>query len=93
MNKEEIYDEQISPLMRRIIEVCKEHGIAMMADFAIPTEEDEGLRCTTLLPDQTGENDPLHRDCNAHIRRGGRAAPMMLTTEHGDGSKTFTAII
>lgn len=93
MNKEEIYDEQISPLMRRIIEVCKEHGIAMMADFAIPTEEDEGLRCTTLLPDQTGENDPLHRDCNAHISRGGRATPMMLTTEHGDGSKTFTAII
>lgn len=93
MNKEEIYDEKISPLMRRIIEICKEHGIAMMADYAIPTEEDDGLRCTTLLPDETGENDPLHRHCNAYIRRGGCAAPMTITTDNGDGSKTVTAII
>lgn len=93
MNKEEIYDSQISPLMKQIIQICKDNGIAMMADFAIPTEEDDGLRCTTLIPDQTGENDPLQRDCYAHIRRGGRPAPMMMTTEHGDGTKTMTAFI
>ena len=33
MNKEEIYDEQISPLMQKIISVCREHGIAMIASF------------------------------------------------------------
>lgn len=93
MNKEQIYDDQISPLMRQIIQICKDNGIAMMADFAIPTDEDDGLRCTSLLPDETGENDPLHRDCNAHIRRGGRSASMMLTTDHGDGTKTVTAFI
>ena len=93
MNKEEIYDSQIHPLMAQIIAICKVHGIAMMADFAIPTEADEGLRCTTLLPDEAGNNDQLHLDCNAHIRRGGRPAPMMITTESGDGRKTMTAVI
>ena len=31
MNKEEIYDSQISPLMQQVIAISKEHGIAMMA--------------------------------------------------------------
>ena len=35
MNKEQAYDEQISPLMQQIIEVCKEKGIAMIASFDI----------------------------------------------------------
>lgn len=93
MNKEQVYDEQISPLMVQIIAVCKEHGIAMVADFKIPNDEDPNLHCSTLLPDETGENEPTHRDAFNHIRRNGRAAPMMITTEHGDGSKTVTAVI
>lgn len=30
---EKIYDEQISPLMQQIIEICKNHDIPMFADF------------------------------------------------------------
>jgi hypothetical protein len=33
MSKEQIYDEQISPLMQQIIEICKEHEIPVFADF------------------------------------------------------------
>jgi hypothetical protein len=31
--KEDIYDEQISPLMTKIIAICKEHQIPMVAQF------------------------------------------------------------
>lgn len=100
MNKEEIYDSQISPLMKRIVAISKEHGIAMMASFAIghddggPNGEDAtNLICNTLLPDESNEHNPLFVAANTHIRRRGRPAPMMLTTEHGDGTKTMTAFI
>ncbi len=35
MNKEQVYDDQISPLMLQIIDICKAKGIAMMASFDI----------------------------------------------------------
>lgn len=57
MNKEEIYDDQISPLMQNIIGICREHGIAMIASFNIahdgegPNGEDcSRLTCTSHLP-------------------------------------------
>ena len=33
-NLESIYDEKISPLMRQIIDICKEHNMPMVASFA-----------------------------------------------------------
>ena len=53
--KEEVYDEEISPLMVEIIRITKEHGIAMLASFSIPTEEHPHLLCTTHLPDDSGK--------------------------------------
>lgn len=100
MNKEQVYDDQISPLMLQIIGICKDQGIAMMASFDIghegegPNGEDcSGLVCSSLLPDGDGEPNPVFMQANALIRRERRSAPMMITTEHGDGSKTMTAII
>lgn len=52
MNKEEIYDEQIHPLMNQIIAICKKNGIAMVASFDIPTEAEPGLSCTTSFGDE-----------------------------------------
>lgn len=60
LNKEQIYDAEIFPLMAQIVEIAKTHGIAMIASFAIPTPEDDGLACSTLLPDGEGENPPSH---------------------------------
>ncbi len=45
MSKESIYDERINPLMAQIIEICKEHKIAMLADFML----DDDLKCTSAL--------------------------------------------
>lgn len=53
-NKEAVYDAEINPLMAQIIAICQEHGIAMLASFAIPTPESDSLRCTSALPDESG---------------------------------------
>jgi hypothetical protein len=55
MNKEQIYDAQISPLMTQIITICKAGGISMLAHFDISHDADLGLGCTTSLPDETGK--------------------------------------
>lgn len=100
MNKENIYDSQVSPLMQQVIAICKDNGIAMMASFDIahdgegPNGEDcSALTCNTLLPDGEGKNNPLFVHANDHIRRRGRPAPMMLTTSRSDGGKTAIAIL
>jgi hypothetical protein len=54
-NKEQVYDSEINPLMAEIIKVCKKNGIAMIAHFALPTDDDPDLRCTTKLPDGEGK--------------------------------------
>jgi hypothetical protein len=56
VTKEQIYDKQVNPLMAKIIAVCQEHKIAMLASFAIPSDDDADLRCTSALLD--GKYDP-----------------------------------
>ncbi len=88
--KEEIYDEQINPLMAQIIAICQEHKIAMLADFAVPNNEDNGLQCTTaLLGDET--NPPATMLQAFELLRPD-AKPLMLKLQHADGSVTMTAI-
>jgi hypothetical protein len=100
MNKEEIYDSQISPLMQQIIAITREHGIAMIASFDIahdgegPNGEDcSALLCTTHLPDGDDECNERFSRAAALLQRSGGTASMMITTTHGDGSKTLTAVI
>ncbi len=57
--REEAYDEHISPLMTKIIALCKEHDIPVLASFDIQCDDDEGLMCTpAILP-------PHAQDCLA----------------------------
>lgn len=56
MNKEQVYDEKISPLMAQILDIAQEANIAMFATFAIPTEEDPELAVSSCTPDETGDN-------------------------------------
>ena len=101
MNKEEIYDNQISPLMQQIISVCQSNGIAMIASFNIahdgegPNGEDcSSLTCTSHLPDGDEIFDERFNKCAGVIQRGvHHFAAMNITTQHADGSKTRTAVI
>lgn len=91
-NKEQVYDEEISPLMLEIVAICKAHGIAMLANFFIPTLENESLQVLTNLPDETGNVPDIHAAAVRMIMPSS-PEPIMLTTEHSDGSVTMTAII
>lgn len=52
-NREAIYDEHISPLMTKIIALCKAHDIPMLASFDLDDNRDDperrGLACTTMI--------------------------------------------
>jgi hypothetical protein len=74
-NKEQIYDAQINPLMDAIITICKEHKIAMVATFHIPTEEDADLHCTSILAtEQYHPSDALERARKAIFHKESFAA-------------------
>lgn len=49
MNKEQVYDSEISPLMAKILEICKREKIAMVAQFSTPNDDDPDLLCTSAL--------------------------------------------
>lgn len=90
MNKEQIYDEKLAPLMTQVIDLCREHKIAMLATFCIPNDEDSTLSCTTHLPDETGAL-PAHIKAAAQIIR---PRAMMLTTKNTAGEVTsMTAVL
>lgn len=54
-NKNEIYDKHIEPLVKQLVEQCKEHGVAMVARFDISTEEQPGLGAISMTPDGNGD--------------------------------------
>jgi len=100
MNKEEIYDEQISPLMKQVIDIARENGIAMLASFAIghedggPDGEDAtNLTVTTHLPDGDELCDERFSKSLSVIQKRNHGPAMHITTTQADGSKTMTAII
>ena len=55
---EQVYDEQIAPLMKQIVAICKEHQIPMVAKFQYAHDAENGPAfCTTALPlDRACEN-------------------------------------
>ena len=89
MNKEEVYDELISPLMTKIIDICKEHGVAMIANFAIPVDCDDDLQVTTRLFDGNDQYPDNHAAASMALRIPCSSAMITVTKE--DGSKEITA--
>ena len=92
MTKENIYDEQVNPLMAEIIAICKENSIAMIFSAHIPNEEDPDLACTTHLGGDDGECYPAFVEA-FHALHARSASVVHTKTLNGDGSATMTAYI
>lgn len=90
MTKEQIYDEQISPLMQQIIAICNEHKIANVCTFSLDIES--GLLATTCNTSDEVEPPDEFREC-VKLLFPQRRSPLMVTVDHGDGSKTISAIL
>jgi hypothetical protein len=73
-DKEIIYDENIAPLMSKIISICKENDINMVASFQLQSENEtdngEHFLCTTLLPNKKDHYPEQYSNfCNDIYRR------------------------
>lgn len=105
MTKEQIYDEQINPLMTQVIAICKENGIGLFLTACIPTEEDPHLMCSTCLPSNAADLSKPSTDLAGdaiieqlrqmvYSQRESKSSPVVhVTTKNPDGSATMTAII
>jgi hypothetical protein len=55
VTKEQVYDEQINPLMAQIIKICDEHNIPFVFSAQLTTDEEDedgAMLCTSCnLPD------------------------------------------
>ncbi len=71
-NKEEIYDDEISPLVKQILAICNNHGIPMVASFTFENCPERGPgRCTTLINNIPDRSDNVLQQANSIIRKGG----------------------
>jgi hypothetical protein len=93
LNKEQVYDTQISPLMVQIIEICNTNKIAFLASFSIPTEEAPELACSSALLEDDFKPPASLRAAWEAIRPRRRNSVLTMRTEHSDGSTTLTAIV
>lgn len=55
INKEQIYDEEIQPLMEKILKICQNNKISVLASFHTPNLEDPDLMCTSALLGEDGD--------------------------------------
>ena len=70
-NKEDVYDNQISPLMQQIIDICNAHQIPMLASFTYENCESKGTgRCVTLLNKFEDRIDSRLTDAASTVKNG-----------------------
>lgn len=85
-DNEAIYDEQIAPLMTKIIAICKEHEIPMLACFQYAPND----LCTSSLP-FGGMSERIGKAVAIIYPK---PAPTMTVTRNADGYVTnMTAIV
>lgn len=68
---EQVYDDEISPLMAQIIEICKRENMPMVASFQYARDEDHvDDCCTSLINGLDGRYSRSFDHAHALIQRG-----------------------
>jgi len=49
INDEKIYDEEISPLVKKVNEICKRENMPFIMSFAMTNKDSEPLYCTSTI--------------------------------------------
>lgn len=89
--REDVYDNEIAPLMTRIIEICQKHEIPVLATFQYTEPGEEAGFCTTSIP--APHEDAALADVKRRwyrVRRGGEVS--LAITEVTDGSHTTIGV-
>jgi hypothetical protein len=92
---EAVYDAEIFPLMARILDICKQHRMPMVADFAYAhdAESDDTAHCTSRLGFPC-RSPRAHSEAEHAVRRGGAtafaititSAPRPAPSDEGDAT-------
>jgi hypothetical protein len=84
---EQVYDEQIQPLITQIIAICKEHKIPMGATFCFRNSEDEGEEyCSTFDAHEEVRGKSEHMDELWDAISPQRSAPALnMTVRNANG--------
>lgn len=69
-DKEAVYDEQIAPLMKQIIDICKREKLYFVSQFYLKQEredadcENEAMYCSTVIVPARTE---IHEEHHEHL--------------------------
>lgn len=84
-DKEDVYDRQISPLMDKVLTICKEHNLPIVCSVQYARIDDGPMVCTSvILPKQADEH--MRTLARAH-RSGGHVSLVETITDRSDGSQ------
>jgi hypothetical protein len=89
---EKVYDEEVAPLMTKIIEICKQHKLPMFATFLYANDlesGDDGV-CTSFL---MFEERPIPEPMLALRQFGRSPAPLRMRVRNKDGAITEEHVI
>lgn len=79
---ESVYDNEISPLMRQIIDICKQHEMPMVCSFAFQNDADDGVgACTTVLNGFDGRHHKPYALAMNAIRGGASCTAFTIVTD------------
>lgn len=87
-DKEKVYDDEIAPLMKQIIEICKREQLPMTAQFYLQEErqdaeyEGQPMYCTTtIIPAKAEMNEEVHEHMKcvaAAMKYGPNGKPFVM---------------
>lgn len=59
MDKEQVFDAEVQPVLDQLIKACEEKGIAFLATFDLSPRDAESMKCMTVgCADETGVPSP-----------------------------------
>jgi len=86
-DKEKIYDNEVSPLMKQIIEICKREMLPMAAQFYLQegrVDNEEPMYCTTvIIPEKVemlAEAYKQLKSVDEVMKYGRNGKPFVMTT-------------
>lgn len=88
-SKEQVYDEQLYPLMEKVIAICREHEIPLVCTFQYGDDGEDAMLCTTVIT-TFQRTHALMLDLARH--HGPKTATVLMETVETmpDGSKRVT---
>ena len=88
-DKENIYDEQIAPLMSQIIDICRKNNLPIVATFQYCNKKENGAAyCSTAL--LSGNEDQHMRNVHKAVKASRPVAFAETHVTNPDGSKVIS---